>query len=343
MKSNSRLSKSQRHAKAFDYGSLVSGDFGSLKLKLRDSGCFHFRSDHVAQLFATDPLDLCRRLHQMPEETKAKCAIHHSPGNRGYFVAEGKGQIDAQQLQTRSYAAFEFGVGDFTPTNETEKMIYARNDWITHTAYDELITEIGKRFCDIADEIAIILSKLLGESPAFIKTLASRPCSQMRFLSYQAVEGIPDGTALLGAHTDYELFTILIQSEFGLQAFSRRRKWISIEPMSDAVIVMLGDMTHVLSNGYFGSCVHRVVPSNVNRESLAFFYGPDARTEISPLRRFGPPEFAPIVFEHHLAARTIENYPHLTRAHLSGQLSTVPGVGGGNNFKRRRFAELKID
>lgn len=98
----------------------------------------------------------------------------------------------------------------------------------------------------------------------------------------------------LADHTDSMLLTILHQSSTkGLQIFRDGVGWITVPPppappSSTAVdhhnlVVNVGDLLHILSNGRFLSVRHRVlVNRDRHRYSVAFFYFPPTESLIAP-------------------------------------------------------------
>ncbi|KAL6208142.1 hypothetical protein ACLB2K_019093 [Fragaria x ananassa] len=78
----------------------------------------------------------------------------------------------------------------------------------------------------------------------------------------------------------------------GLQVFKDGVGWIPVEPEPKAIIVNLGDFTHLLSNGRFISVLHRVVVKPIQRYSVGYFYRPPMDFVVSPLlsKDLGPGE-----------------------------------------------------
>ncbi|PIN05845.1 Iron/ascorbate family oxidoreductase [Handroanthus impetiginosus] len=78
-------------------------------------------------------------------------------------------------------------------------------------------------------------------------------------------------------HSDAGFFTILLQNQIasGLQVLYRDQ-WIDINPIPEGLVVNIGDLLQLVSNGKFKSIKHRVIASHVGpRISVAcFFSGP---------------------------------------------------------------------
>ncbi|NP_001274405.1 gibberellin 3-beta-dioxygenase 1-like [Cucumis sativus] len=102
----------------------------------------------------------------------------------------------------------------------------------------------------------------------------------------------PDPTRVMGLapHTDTFLLTILHQTRTcGLQVFRDGFGWVPVAPVPGALVLNVGDLFHILSNGRFPNVLHRVVVDPTRRRlSMAYFYGPPPDFCVSPL--YDPPE-----------------------------------------------------
>jgi gibberellin 3-beta-dioxygenase len=102
----------------------------------------------------------------------------------------------------------------------------------------------------------------------------------------------PERAIGLPAHTDSGFITLILQSPVpGLQLLRRRPdRWVTVPAPPGALVVMLGDLFQVLTNGRFRSALHRAV---VNRErdriSVPYFLVPPAGMTVAPLAAAVPP------------------------------------------------------
>lgn len=97
----------------------------------------------------------------------------------------------------------------------------------------------------------------------------------------------------LGAHTDYECFTLLLSdSNPGLEvlsptpdAVSGRPKWISAPAAPNSLTVNIADFFQRWTNGQFKSTVHRVVNRSPEKErySVPFFFSVNYDQKVSTL------------------------------------------------------------
>ncbi|KAK0503661.1 hypothetical protein EDD18DRAFT_1411019 [Armillaria luteobubalina] len=110
----------------------------------------------------------------------------------------------------------------------------------------------------------------------------------MRMLYYPPQTGPVDGRVLgIGAHTDWECFTILWQ-EPGIQALqvlNSNKEWIDAPPVPGNVLgVFLGDQLARWTNDVFKSTVHRAINrSGARRYSIPLFFGTDYGVKLEPI------------------------------------------------------------
>lgn len=87
-------------------------------------------------------------------------------------------------------------------------------------------------------------------------------------------EGEGEAELGLGAHSDFECFTLLLQDQVpGLEVLSPNGKWIVAEPLEGGIIVNIADFFMRWTNGLYKSTIHRVVNrTDRTRYSVPVFY-----------------------------------------------------------------------
>jgi len=111
----------------------------------------------------------------------------------------------------------------------------------------------------------------------------------MRALHYPLQECHPDGdseTPGIGAHTDFECFTILWQQPDiqTLQVMNSEKRWIDVPPIKDTLVINIGDQLALWTNDVFKSTVHRAMnKSGKERYSIPLFFGTDYHVNIAPI------------------------------------------------------------
>jgi isopenicillin N synthase-like dioxygenase len=89
----------------------------------------------------------------------------------------------------------------------------------------------------------------------------------------------------LGAHSDYECFTLLLTSSTpGLEVLKPSGRWYIADHKPGALIVNVGDFLMRWTNGLYKSTVHRVVNRSTDvRYSVPFFFSVNYDTVIETL------------------------------------------------------------
>jgi isopenicillin N synthase-like dioxygenase len=122
------------------------------------------------------------------------------------------------------------------------------------------------------------LDKLLIED---ITKYFTDPVYQLKMLFY------PENTGAISAHTDFGFIAMLVSTNIsGFQVLNEDDVWEDIsmpdaEP-GDYILINVGDMLQMWSNGVLKSTMHRVVNSyGHDRYSLAFFLHPSKGTKLT--------------------------------------------------------------
>ncbi|KAL9260868.1 Bi-functional coumaroyl CoA and feruloyl CoA ortho-hydroxylase F6H2-2-1-like protein [Drosera capensis] len=96
----------------------------------------------------------------------------------------------------------------------------------------------------------------------------------------------PELTVGVGRHSDGSALTVLLQDDVG-GLFVRApdgESWIHVPPTRGALVINIGDMIQILSNGIYRSIEHKVVANpRKNRVSVAIFVNPSADQVVGPL------------------------------------------------------------
>jgi isopenicillin N synthase-like dioxygenase len=116
--------------------------------------------------------------------------------------------------------------------------------------------------------------------------------SFLRLNYYPVIDPLADlseneyGEVGLGVHhhTDAGALTILSQDDIGGLQVHKDDIWFPINPVAEALVINIGDMVQVWSNGEYKAALHRVVAmEEEDRYSLPFFFNPTYSTNINPL------------------------------------------------------------
>jgi isopenicillin N synthase-like dioxygenase len=145
----------------------------------------------------------------------------------------------------------------------------------------------------------------------YFKSMCQKPMVTMRLLHYPPQPIILDPDQLgCGAHTDYECFTLLSQSnQSGLQVLNNQGEWINASPIENTFVVNIGDLMQRWTNDLFKSTIHRVInTSGTTRYSIPVFFGPDYFAEIKSLINDQTSKYPPVIAGEYLTQRFDDTY-----------------------------------
>jgi len=122
-----------------------------------------------------------------------------------------------------------------------------------------------------------------------------------------------------GEHSDYGTITFLYQDDMGgLEVRAVDNSWIKATPRSGTVLINVGDLLEIYSNGLFPATLHRVVIPEEEvlrkkaRQSIVFFLHPESDSIVQPLMNLenGKEKYAPISALDHVNKRFAATYQY---------------------------------
>lgn len=161
----------------------------------------------------------------------------------------------------------------------------------------------------------------LGLAEDYFDPLVTRPPSKLRLIHYPFDADAVDAPGI-GAHTDYECFTILQADQPGLEVMNDLGQWIDAPPIADAFVVNIGDMLEVMTAGTFVATAHRVRKVSHERYSFPLFYACDYHTQIKPLPAFaqGGQDYEEIAIGEHMYGQALQTYQYLRKRVENGEV-----------------------
>ncbi|PKA64536.1 Gibberellin 3-beta-dioxygenase 1 [Apostasia shenzhenica] len=188
-----------------------------------------------------------------------------------------------------------------------------------YSRFCELIEEYYKEMKKLAERLIKLMLLSLGldedemDRVGPVKELL-RATDVLQLNSYPACPD-PERAMGMAAHTDSALLTILHQSDGtdGLQVLrdgegSGPAHWAGVPPLPGALVIIVGDLFQILSNGRFQSSRHRAAVSRADhRVSIAYFIGPPEDVKIGPVGSLVDqgrgPEYRPVTWPEYLGIR----------------------------------------
>ena len=146
---------------------------------------------------------------------------------------------------------------------------------------------------DLARHLFRLFALSLGLEETYFDEMTTHPGGIARLLYYPPPKSSPPPSPALsseehvglGAHSDYECFTLLLSSSVpGLEILKPSGHWHIAAPPPDAFIVNVADFLMRWTNGLYKSTVHRVVNRGGEaRYSVPFFFSVNYDTLVETL------------------------------------------------------------
>ncbi len=326
-------------------------------------GFFYIQNHFIPESLIERIYAQSRAFHRSPVDLKRRVHVSNSPGNRGwvpttmedddpdpelYRLVQPKDPNDDFLIKPRLHAAFDTSIEitEDDPDFRAGNVMLVPNqwpDWLPDfkadvRAYFDAVMAVG-------DRLFRAFARTLDLPEGFFVEHARKPPSQLRLLHYPENDFPMDNRNLgIGAHSDFECFTILHQTAPGLQVMNAADEWVEAPPIPGTFIVNVGDTLEAWTNGRFKATQHRVVNSGKERFSIPLFFSADYATVIEPLPQFvspdNPPRYSKLVAGDHLAGFSILGCKHLRKKVLSGELKIDFPLHAENPFKRKAVNEF---
>ncbi|XP_023752820.1 S-norcoclaurine synthase 1 [Lactuca sativa] len=154
----------------------------------------------------------------------------------------------------------------------------------TPPSFRTTLDEYSKALQGVSMELFKLMSINLRIKPATLSNMYEN-CTQGIRMNYYPPCYEADKVLGLAPHSDATGITLLVQINEvqGLQ-IKKNSKWVPIKPIPGSIIVNIGDVMEIMSNGEYTSIEHRAMV-NFEREriSIAAFHSPGVKAMIGPL------------------------------------------------------------
>ena len=234
-------------------------------------------------------------IHNLDDDDPRKQATHyrHSHFGRGWSPCGEEPAYSAGTKATCSAFDMCYEIAEV----DTEHENYGPNLWpLEMQEYQEAVYDYYLKFSELEQKVAIAIEEALGlDKEQIASKMTEKSPSTMRLIFYPPVKEKPEDNLFgISAHTDYEVFTLLTQSQPGSQFQKHSGDWHTVESNRYQVIVMIGDMLEVMTNGQVRATPHRVPPVSWARYSITRFCAIDGHYVIEPLEQFIDPKKGPL-------------------------------------------------
>ncbi len=262
-----------------DISALVGQTTGELEVaaKIRDAcinvGFFYISGHGVDHALIAGAFDAGKRFFRLPGDDKRAVSILNSPHMRGYtgLLEENTDPDKDGDL----HEAFDMGLELEADDPDAYAGVYGwgLNQWPQLTGFRELVVRYHEAMRHLAHSLYRGFAVSLDLDADFFTSKHTKPISELRLLRYPS-QPVPNDRHLgIGAHSDYDMFTILATDDVpALQLLNSAGVWVDAPPVPGTFIVNVGDLLERWTNDLYRSTIHRAInhPSR-ERYSIPFF------------------------------------------------------------------------
>ena len=314
----------------------------------RNVGFFYIKNHTIEPTMIDEAYAQAERFFELSLSEKLAYYIGNSRNHRGYVPQSERG-IYADEQGERHYEAFDLALE--LPEDDPDVLqgnpLLGPNVWPHLLGFKQRISAYYNAVSNLGQVLSQAFELHLGLQPGELQQYMTKPTSQLRLLHYLANNAPMTTTDMnMGAHTDYECFTILHQQKAGLQVMNANDEWMEAPPIDGSYVINIGDMLETWTNGAFKSTLHRVVNNGQERYSMPFFVAANYDAKIKPLTTVisdaNPPKYNNIVAGHHLLSQLVRDFSYLRKRLETGRLKVPFAISNGNPFEQRSPEPLAI-
>jgi len=259
-------------------------------------GFFYIQNHGIPQSCLDNVLAATRIYFSLPMATKMKL-YHRTVANfKGYNPPLDSNIDSANNDKGDFHEGFEIGWEEIEAKGHREKRandgaMAGANVWPSDDcpAFREPCLEYYHAAVNVGQVLFPLFALALELPETYFDDKTQNPAAIMKILHYPLQDGHPeidDDTPGIGAHTDFECFTILWQQPEiqALQVMNSEKRWIDAPAIKDTLVINIGDQLALWTNDVFKSTVHRAVnKSGKERYSIPLFFGTDYHVNIEPI------------------------------------------------------------
>jgi isopenicillin N synthase-like dioxygenase len=299
----------------------------------RNVGFVYITGGGIDEALFDGVLDAAKRFFALSHEDKMKVYIGNSKCHRGY-VPEGEEVFSSGSKDKKE--AYDLSID--LPANDPDYVagnpLLGPNQWPNLPGFAEAVDDYYTAVFKLGHVLLRGFAMAIGEEPEYFDRYVTKPPSQLRLIHYPFDSSAEDRPGI-GAHTDYECFTLLRSTAPGLEVMNGAGEWIDAPPMPGAYVVNIGDLMEVWTNGEFPATSHRVRKVSEERYSFPLFFNADYDTLVAPLPKFATGEIStlkPVKAGDHLFAQTMQSFTYLKERRARGEIVLPEGSAPLSSF-----------
>lgn len=299
-------------------------------------GFLYIRGHAIAPQLSQRLLARTQEFFAQPEAEKMRWYIGHSRNHSGY-VPEGEEQFYGGKTDKKEAYDVSFDLTDFT----LQRPMLGATQWPQLAGFKDDVKAYYDAVLELGGLMFRAFALALGlDEDTFVKQMKNPP-NQLRLIHYP-FNGDAEDRQGIGAHTDYECFTLLLPTADGLEVLNGDGEWIDAPVIPGCYVVNIGDMMEILSNGRFVATSHRVRKVKQERYSFPMFCTLDYDTVIQPVvpaaAGVEAGKYQPLKCGEHLYAQTIHTFRYLKERLARGEITLPETAQDVSSFGNLRTA-----
>jgi isopenicillin N synthase-like dioxygenase len=302
----------------------------------RDAGFLYIVGHGVPPALGARLVEQAAAFFALPLERKLALYIGRSANHRGYVPAGEEvfygGGVD---LKEAFDLAMDLPADD--PAVRAGTPMLGPNVWPDLPGFKDAVQDYYQAVFALGRRLLRGFALALGLREETFDAHVTRPPSQLRLVHYPYdAHADAGGGAGIAPHTDYECFTILLPTAPGLEVMNDEGAWVDAPPRHGALLVNVGDLLEIWTNGAFVATSHRVRPVREERFSFPLFFCCDYHTEVAPLPAFvgrdQPARYQAVRAGEHLYAQTIQSFKYMQARLAAGDVALPSGARPLSSF-----------
>ena len=286
----------------------------ALDAACRDVGFLYIRGCQLDWSLFARLRERARAFFALDSAIKMESYIGRSSNHSGY-VPVGEEQFGSGTADLKE--AFDINLDYLSEAGR--RPLLGPNSWPTMNGFrDDALAYYG-HVADIGRQLFRGFALALGIDEDHFESCRVNPPSQLRLIHYPCDPDAVDRPGI-GAHTDYECFTLLFATAPGLQIVDRTGQWADVPLLEETMIMNIGDMMEIMSNGRYVATRHRVKAVAEERYSFPMFHACDYDHVIAPVAGGEAPRYRPVVGGEHLFNQTAQTFAYLKQRMEAGEL-----------------------
>ncbi|HAE64620.1 MULTISPECIES: isopenicillin N synthase family oxygenase [Acinetobacter] len=280
----------------------------------KEVGFLYLKGDQFQPALFAQLCDIAEHYFAQDDALKMQNYIGKSVNHSGYVP------IGEERFSSNSYDLKEsYDVNYDYQGSALNFPLLGPTQWPDDPAFKRHVSQYYQHLKAIGHQLFRNFALALEQKEDFFDVHIQHAPSQLRLIHYPYNPQATDAEGI-GAHTDYECFTLLLPTAPGLQVLTKQGEWIDIPLLENTLVMNIGDMMEILSNGKYLATKHRVKKVQQERYSFPLFFSCDYDYVIQPINTNEPAKYAPLAGGEHLFNQTAQTFHYLKQRVASGEL-----------------------